>query len=84
MKDRQHLDKGRYISDRMKVKKKGESIRKCELNLGAGGGAVYRTCFDSQRRGRNEMETPHGAASRWSLDFQMSGKTWPRSQWKNH
>lgn len=26
-----------FISYRMKVKKKGESIRKCELNLGGGG-----------------------------------------------
>ena len=41
MKDRQHLDEGRYIPDRTEVKKKGEGNRKRELNLGgAGSGGV--------------------------------------------
>ena len=76
MKDRQHLDKGRYIPDRMKVKKKGEGNRKRELNLGGRGAGVYRTCFDSpRRRGENEIEMPQGAASKRSLGFQMSGQT---------
>ena len=50
--------------------------RKRVLNLEGRGAGVYRTCFDSQRRrGENEIEMPHGAASKRSLGFQMSGQT---------
>ena len=79
MKDRQHLDKGRYISDRMKVKKKGESIRKCELNLGAGGGGrcIEPALTPKEEEGEMRWKRPMGLHRGGHLIFRCLGRLGP-------